>query len=216
MFIESLFTDPQYYFWVILIVMFSVCLHELFHALAASWEGDDTAKDAGYFTMNPLVHMGKESLVILALFGFCWGLTPVNPSRFRHRYGEALVAFAGPFANLLLLVVFSAGAVYLLLSGALASQPSVEDNVFRFLQIGAVFNAFLFLFNLIPVPPLDGFTVLADIVPATRSWQQGFLGRYGFIVIIGLFWLGLGSIFFGQARAMVGTTFKILAMVMGG
>ena len=66
-------------------VIFSICLHELGHGVAAIWEGDDTPIRTGHMTWNPLVHMGGMSLLIFALVGFAWGLMPVNPGNFRHR-----------------------------------------------------------------------------------------------------------------------------------
>ena len=113
MFLRYLLTDSQYFIWWVTISVFSVCLHELFHALAATYEGDDTPKQLGYLTLNPLVHMGQQSLIILLLTGMCWGLCPVNPRKFRHRYGDALVAFAGPFANLLLMILFALSSLVL-------------------------------------------------------------------------------------------------------
>ena len=89
-------------FWVIV----SICLHELGHGWAAIWEGDDTPRQTGHMTINPMVHMGGYSIIAFLLLGFAWGLMPVNPGNFRHRrWGDAIVAVAGPAVNLILAVI---------------------------------------------------------------------------------------------------------------
>ncbi len=202
MFINTLFTDPQYFIWVVLVGLFSVSLHEFFHAWAAYLEGDDTAKQRGYFTLNPLVHMGPVSILMLAMFGLCWGACPVNPRNLRRRYSHALVAFAGPFANLLLMVAFAAGyALFFYLPVAMTS--TLTGNLQEFFLVGGVFNAALFLLNMIPLPPLDGHSIVADFFPATRRFYSN-LGAGGFVLLILLFWLpfGFGERFWDLARVM--------------
>ncbi|HEY9744681.1 MAG TPA: site-2 protease family protein [Oculatellaceae cyanobacterium] len=204
MFVETLFTAPEYFLWWILIAVFSVCLHELFHALAAYYEGDDTAKRLGYFTLNPLVHMGTQSLVILLLTGMCWGACPVNPSRFRHRYGEALVAFAGPFANLLLMFLFALAGIAVAFCGSLNLIPETPaNNLERFLSMASRANAAFFLLNMLPVPPLDGHGIAVSLFPSLRPFYAR-LGQAGFALIILLFWLPVGfSRFFWQLSAQM-------------
>lgn len=214
MFIENLFTDFQYFFFWVTIVVFSTCLHELFHALAASWQGDDTAKDLGYFTMNPLVHMGLPSLLILFLMGLCWGACPVNPSRFKHRYSDAIVAFAGPFANLLLVFVslFLLGRVE---AGGLGFlPPHAQVNMEKFLHLAALCNAALFILNMIPLPPLDGSTVMARLVPAVRGFYEQIQGG-GFVMLFLLFYLpfGFGSWFWGTAANLTKECYDILSVL---
>ncbi|WP_373531229.1 site-2 protease family protein [Vampirovibrio sp.] len=194
MFIQYLFSDAQYFFWWVIIAAGSVCLHELFHALAAYWEGDSTAKDAGYFTLNPLKHMGGASLVVLMLTGMCWGLCPVNPSRFRHTYGDALVAFAGPFANLLIMAL-SGLAALLLMSAMGESASALQMNLLRFFRLAAMANAAFFLFNLIPIPPLDGHSIISSFLPGTRSFFQS-MGNAGFMVVFILFSIPAARAFF--------------------
>ena len=100
MFINSLTTNPQFYFAVIIVVVISICLHELGHGFAAIALGDRTPEETGHITLNPLVHMGPISLAMLAIVGISWGAMPVDPTRLRGRYAEALVALAGPAVNL--------------------------------------------------------------------------------------------------------------------
>ncbi len=144
-------------FWVI----FSIVLHELAHGWAAIWQGDRTPIETGHMTWNPLVHMGGMSLAIFALVGIAWGLMPVNPNRFRDRYGDAYVSLAGPLMNLVLAVICIVMAALWLGYGR--SVPDAAwGNVMVFLQTGAFLNLVLMLFNLLPVPPLDGSRILAS------------------------------------------------------
>lgn len=188
MFIFLLFKDPIYFSMVLVVVIVSVSLHEMGHALIASFEGDDTAQKQGFLRFNPWVQMGPTSLVFLLLFGICWGLTPVNPSRFRHgRVGESLVAMAGLWVNVLLMV----GSLLILVFNPVL--PKLLDSL---LQVFALKNAMLLLLNLLPVPPLDGFAILSPWLPSGLR----FLEQYGpfalmvvFLLLNGGTWLAQGS-----------------------
>ncbi len=158
MFLSSLFSEPGYFFRTLVIVIVSVTLHELGHALVATWEGDPTPARRGHLTWNPLVHMGWQSLAAVALVGIAWGLTPVTPAYFRHRrWGETLVSFAGPFVNLLLALLAAVTLV-------VAIRLEASDALLGFWNHAVRLNVLLFLFNLIPLPPLDGFHVLESSV----------------------------------------------------
>jgi Zn-dependent protease len=157
-------------FWVIT----SVCLHELAHGVAAIKQGDNTPIYSGHMTWNPLVHMGKMSLIMFALVGITWGAMPVNPSRFRHRYGEAIVAFAGPLCNVLLFVTLMPLLIgWTKFAGKGKVDPQLFMNVFVFLNAGCAINLVLFMFNLIPVPPLDGSRILGDFYPRFNDLWRG-------------------------------------------
>ena len=162
MFLDHLFSkDPDeqtYYVAVVGVSVVSIVLHELGHALAATWEGDPTPKIRGHLTWDPRVHMGWPSIILLLVAGLGWGSTPVTRSRFRHRrWGEAIVSFAGPAVNLLLVLV---GAVALVLS----AHAGAPHFVRVFWVVMTQWNIVLFLFNMIPVPPFDGFGVLDGTV----------------------------------------------------
>ncbi|MCK5845103.1 MAG: site-2 protease family protein, partial [Victivallales bacterium] len=86
----------------LLIIVFSICCHEYMHARTALWQGDDTAARTGHLTLNPLKQMGLISIFMLFMFGIAFGQVPVNPNKMRKPWGEALVSFAGPFANIAL------------------------------------------------------------------------------------------------------------------
>jgi Zn-dependent protease len=114
--------------------------------------------------------MGPLSLAFLCLAGLAWGLMPVDPTRFRSRYGEALVAFAGPAVNLLLgTLALSALAIWA--GGGLAEDGTPTRNAQQFLLILGQLNLVLFLLNLLPLPPLDGSAVLGSFVPRFREFS---------------------------------------------
>ena len=170
-FIEYLFDPASQLFFgcVVITVVISIVLHELAHGWAAIWQGDDTPRQMGHMTGDPMVHMGGFSLLMLALVGMAFGAMPVNPSNFRSRYGDALVSAAGPAMNFLLaLVALTALVVWVKISGSAIEGPSKNGQFF--LQIFGTTNIALGIFNLLPVPPLDGSTVLGNFVPAYRRW----------------------------------------------
>ena len=164
MFIETLSSNPAHFVYVVVTMVFSIVLHELAHGWAAIWQGDRTPIDTGHMTIDPRVHMGAISLIMLALAGMCFGAMPVDPSRFRSRYGDALVSAAGPLMNLLLAFVTLTGLSIWMVNVGGSKELSVQGgNLLQFLSVFGVSNIALFLFNLIPVPPLDGATVLASL-----------------------------------------------------
>ncbi|MFN0131383.1 MAG: site-2 protease family protein [Phycisphaerales bacterium] len=179
-------------FWVIS----AIVLHELAHGWAAILCGDDTPRRLGHMTINPLVHMGQTSLIMFALVGIAWGAMPVDPRNFRPRFGESIVAFAGPFMNLCL-AVFSLVALVLWQGlacggwtfGSTLDEP-LRGNGFLFFNIGVMLNLVLAAFNLLPVPPLDGGRILADLVPPYRRlWnsQQGQMAALVAFVLLFMF-----------------------------
>ena len=175
LFVELLFRNPQFYFLWVLLAGFSICCHEYAHAQVALWQGDSTAADAGHLTLNPLRQMGLISLAMLCVIGIAWGNVPVNPSLMRRRYSDALVSASGPAMNLLLFLLFALGQ-------AIASQMGADGQVQLFLQIGGVLNAVLFLLNITPVPPLDGWAVLRYFVPSLQRLNQELLN--GALVVV--------------------------------
>lgn len=166
MFLETLFTDPIYFLRFVVIIVLSISLHELGHGVAAIYQGDRTPNELGHMTLNPVVHMGWPSLIMLALVGMAWGQMPVRPDRFKDgSAGRMLVAAAGPMTN------FAIAALCILVLNTVASSPtSIVSPTFFFLA--AYVNIGLGLFNLIPIPPLDGFTVFSELFPSFRAVGQ--------------------------------------------
>lgn len=178
-FIEWLGKDPAYYVSVLATIVLSVTLHELGHGFAALRQGDETPRLLGRMTLDPLVQMGPQSLMMAALLGIAWGVMPVNPSRFKSRRGESIVAFAGPAVNLVLGLIGLTALALVLRSQLQGAQddPGLllgegRSNLVLFLTVFGSINMLLFVFNLLPIPPLDGATVLADFVPGFRRLRS--------------------------------------------
>lgn len=168
MFIDRLFSNPAEGLIQLAMVVFSICVHELSHAWAALKCGDDTAARAGHLTVNPMKQMGVVSLIMLLMVGIAWGAVPVNPSALTRRQ-RALVAASGPLANLALSLVFAG------LTAAVMNWNVVPQTwFFAFLRASAL-NATLCLFNLLPIPGLDGWTVLSAFFQGLENW----LARFG-------------------------------------
>ena len=174
--------DPNFALLQVLIVVFSICCHEYMHARAALWQGDDTAKLAGHLTLNPLKQMGVFSIVLLFMMGIAFGQVPVNPSRLKGRYSDAIVSFAGPLTNLILSSLFFAGIV---VTFKFSSDSESGKFLVQVLFAGAELNLVLFLLNMLPVPPLDGFGILRSFVPSLKTASSEFLnGAYFFFLIV--------------------------------
>lgn len=181
-FLSRLAESPWDYVSWVLIIMFSICVHEYAHARMALRCGDDTAARAGHLTLNPLVQMGPQSMLVLALIGIAWGAVPVSPARLT-RGQRALVAFSGPAANLVLAVVFAViAAVALRLSG-----PESLDGAPRLLIVATHANATLFVFNMLPVPLFDGWSVAEGFVPGLEGVRTRLGPQLNWIVLLVVF-----------------------------
>ena len=160
--------DVVLYTCIVFSIVVSVVLHELAHGVVAIWEGDRTPSELGHMTLNPMVHMGGMSLVAAFVIGMAWGAMPVTPHRFRHgRFGDVLVSLAGPVTNALLAVV---ALVILGLLSATQAAPGLETNLRMLLWTLGYLNIVLAIFNLGPVPPLDGSRVLSGISSRYRRF----------------------------------------------
>ncbi len=178
--------------------LLALTFHELAHGYVAWRLGDPTAKDAGRLTMNPIKHIDIFGAIAFIIMKIGWAKpVPVNPSYFRNPHqGMLLVALAGPGTNLLLAVV-SAVLFHPLntLSHSLSSQLllGLFQPTVVMLGYSIWINIMLAVFNILPIPPLDGSKVLMGILPpdAARSYAQ--LEPYGFILLLALFYLGIIS-----------------------
>ena len=171
---------------LILAFLLSLSFHESAHAFAAHYLGDSTAKDAGRLTLNPIAHIDPFGALAILLVHFGWGKpVPVNPSNFSNpRRDNALVAFAGPASNFTLAFV-SMGILLLLSRFSFGSLTS-------FFQILVELNLLLGLFNLIPLPPLDGGSVLLGILPKKIvPTVSNLLGNHGSILFFTLLAINL-------------------------
>jgi Zn-dependent protease len=177
---------------IFLLVAFPV--HEFAHAFVAYRLGDSTARLFGRLTLNPIVHfdpIGGFALILTALTGtgliFGWAKpTPVNPMNLRdRRNGEVWVAIAGPVSNLIMAVI--GGIVVRAIVAAQIDTPLVVQQVLLgFVQI----NVVLAIFNLIPIPPLDGSALLFRVLDPRTAWQlRPLLAQYGFLILFVIFFL---------------------------
>lgn len=144
---------------LIVALLIVITIHEFSHAYVANFFGDPTAKLAGRMSLNPLVHLDPMGTLMLFLIHIGWGKpVPVNPRYFKNpKKEEALTALAGPFSNLLLALVL---AVPLKYAVTLLPHP-----IFNFLKLVFDISIFLFIFNMLPFPPLDGSKIVAFFVP---------------------------------------------------
>ena len=202
---------------VMLLVAFPI--HEFSHALAAYRLGDGTAKLFGRLTLDPRAHfdpMGGMLLVITMLisgFGFGWAKpTPVNPMHLRGgRRGEAIVAIAGPLSNLALAVAAALPLRYIIATGM--DVPFLPDT----LQIFIYINLLLMVFNLIPIPPLDGSKVLYAFLDPRTAWRvRPVLEQYGSLILLGALFFPIfgGKTLIGLVTSVVLTPlFRLLVGV---
>ncbi len=201
--------------WVLWVII-SITFHELSHGWMAIRCGDDVPIHSGHMTWNPFVHIPfPQAWIMFGVFGFTWGLMPVGPDNFRGRYDESKVAFAGPAMNLLLCGMCIAADVAWLVVAKGVQEP-VNQTVHTVLWVGIVINMMGFLFNLIPVPPLDGSRILANFIPSFRNWQNSEGGQVGTIVaMIALFYFGSQYVWgfvFGASHLIV----ALLTTLLGG
>lgn len=178
MFIQTLLSDPVRFLRIVVIVVLSISLHELAHGFAALNQGDETPKKAGHLTLNPLTHMGVESMIFLCFAGIAWGQMPVTPAKFRSaRWGNILVSAAGPFCNLAL-----SGLSIVLLAIAVHSKAMSPE----FFYLAAHVNLMLFFINLLPVPPLDGFHVFSEFFPLFKLLENNVFGLFTLMLLFTL------------------------------
>jgi Zn-dependent protease len=192
---------------IMLLVGFPV--HEFAHALAAYRLGDSTAKLMGRLTLNPIAHFDPLGGILLAVtfigtsFGFGWAKpTPVNPSNLEggHR-GEAIVAAAGPLSNLILAIAAALPLRYLVANPDLALQiPGIALDV---LNLFILINIVLMIFNLLPIPPLDGFGVLESLLPRRLAPLAFALRRYGMLILIAVMMTGMLGRLLGPAQRAI-------------
>jgi Zn-dependent protease len=180
--------------WIVLLtppMLAAVTFHELAHGVVAYWRGDTTAKDAGRLTMNPLSHLdllGTLVFIFTRMIGWAKPV-PVNPLNMKNpRWDMVLVSAAGPAANLVLAAV--CGFLYKLIIILPASHPGLVNRVLvplaMMLQIGVTINIGLAVFNLLPVPPLDGSKILIGILPHRQALAYSRIEPYGFFILMGL------------------------------
>ncbi len=198
-------------FWVI----FAITLHELAHGWVAIWQGDDTPRRLNRMTLNPLVHMGGMSLLMLAIIGIAWGVMPTDPSKYRwRRKGRAVVAVAGPAMNIILAFVSLSLLIVWLKIGP--TNASVYNNLAMFLWTGGWLNILLAVFNMLPIPPLDGSSVLSGLSYRCYVWFQNPQAQlFGMFAVLAIFFSGIGGLIFGVLRVPALIYVEALGAILG-
>jgi Zn-dependent protease len=190
--------------YVLPVLLFSVIVHECAHGYVAEWWGDPTARMLGRLTLNPLPHIDLFGSILVpgmlllsgsgVLFGWAKPV-PVTPENFRdRRMGDITVSLAGPASNVLLALAL---AVLLTLTRLIAGQEGVPAALFTLCTYGILLNLVLAVFNLLPIPPLDGSHVVANLLPRPAAYAYRALGQYGLLIVFLLMFIPglLGAIF---------------------
>lgn len=177
----NIFSNPEYLLFLVVGLLVAITIHEFMHAWTANYLGDPTAKISGRITLNPVAHLDLLGTIAIFLIGFGWGKpVPVNDRNFKNpRLGSALTSIAGPLSNLVMAAFLSLFYKFLPLSGTFMGEM---------LLFVITLNIVLMVFNLIPIPPLDGSKVLYSVLPNSVNIQA--LEMYGPFLLLGLFFFG--------------------------
>lgn len=191
MFITLFQSNPLAALAIILGFVVGITIHEAAHAYSALKLGDDTAEREGRVTLNPLSHLDLLGSMMLFFAGFGWGRpTPVRPDKLKGGVlGPVAVAFAGPASNILIVAICSVLA-------ALVAIPFFQSGTYLlFVAAVAYINALLFVFNLLPIPPLDGSKIVFAFLPRSLDPFVRVMNQYGPFILLGVvivsIWLGL-------------------------
>lgn len=204
------------FLFLIIILIFSVMIHEVAHGSVAYYLGDPTAKYAGRLTLNPLKHLDPIGSIIVPVFliimtkifggGIVFGWAkpvPINPYNFRdQKYGSLKVSLAGPLANLSLAVIF--GLALRFFSWSLAPFSGLVVMFSYIIYI----NLLLAIFNLLPVPPLDGSHILFALLPNSARNIKLFLSQFGIFILLFIIFF-----FFSYLIGIINFIFKLLTSI---
>ena len=170
---------------IVVVIVLSLSIHEAMHAYAGHLLGDTTAEDLGRLSLNPLKHIDPFTTVLLPIVTLILFQVPIlaakpvpfNPDRVKYdEFGSALVAAAGPLSNLLMAII----------AAFITTHLSTSSLVFDFLDAFVVINVTLFIFNSIPIPPLDGSRVLYAFAPEAIQDLMRTIEPYGLFIVFGL------------------------------
>ena len=215
---QQLIDDPVLTLLLLVGILLAFALHEMGHAFSAWAFGDPTPREHGRITLNPIAHLDPVGTIMLVvsflLLGFPFGfaVTPINESKMRRpRLHGVLVALAGPLMNLLILVACLVGVIL----GARGLTAGEEAPMWlELLFMTATFNAFLIVFNLLPVPPLDGSRVVGGLMDdhTRHEWRK--LDQYGIFIILALVFI-LGGPFQQLVSQLQGALLDLVVQFVG-
>jgi Zn-dependent protease len=177
------------------VLLFSLTVHEMAHAWSADRLGDPTARLLGRVSLNPLVHADPIGTVLFPLLAMLSGVpllgwakpVPVNIRQLRHEHRDfALVAAAGPATNLAIAVVAASVLAFLPVSPVVLGEPNVTAPMASFLSLAVRLNILLAVFNMLPIPPLDGGNVLSGLLPRRFGAMLDSIRPYGFLILYAL------------------------------
>ena len=191
--------DPVGFIAFIIAIVLGITVHEFMHAYTAHRLGDDTARLLGRLSLNPMAHLDPFGTLLLVLAGFGYGKpVPFNESRLRTAMGVTFVALAGPLANLVLAALC---AIPLRFSAASLLGGAYEE----ILTAIVLWNCVLAIFNLVPIPPLDGANVVYGLLPPRQQYSWRTYQQYGPFLLLGILLLAprvLSAVVFGPALAL--------------
>lgn len=177
------------------VILLALTVHEYFHAWTAHKLGDNTAKAQGRLSLNPLVHLDIFGTIMIFIVGFGWAKpVPVDTRNFEDpRKGLLYVAIAGPLSNIGMAII--AGALLRYMFQDLAEPVSgLTNTIIEILYIALSINVALAVFNMIPLPPLDGSRVIFGLLPPKMAYSYSKVEPYGIFILFGLFFFG-GTLF---------------------
>lgn len=178
-------------------LLFCLSVHEFAHAYTAYKLGDRTQKTMGRLTLNPFSHIDIAGFICIALFGFGWGKpVMIDDRNFKNKAaGNALTAFAGPFSNIIMAILFTIILKILLITGViLPTMNSVVGSIILNMFILTIqFNVVFAIFNLIPIPPFDGSRILYFFLPAKGREYMYKIEQYSFVIVLVILVTGIGS-----------------------
>jgi Zn-dependent protease len=191
-------------------LLIALTIHEYAHARVAVWMGDPTPKLMGRLTLNPIAHLDPLGLIMLWLFKFGWAKpVPINPFNFRDgRNGMLLVSLAGPVSNVILAFIAA------IIIGLLVKLQLLSGGWAKILWLTYNYNIILAIFNLIPLPPLDGSKILMSLLPGKQAQALERIEPYGPFILMGLVYIGvIGTVIYPLEVGLSLIINKIVTMI---
>lgn len=220
--LDTMNVDMVTYIIIVLgAVLFSMTFHEAMHAYASYWLGDDTARLQGRLTLNPIKHIDPFLTILLPILlaisgGPIFGAAkpvPFNPHNIRwNEWGAAIVALAGPFTNLF--IAFLLYGVSVAISKPVDFNVNPVDYAEMILNVGVMVNLGFFIFNMIPIPPLDGSRVLYALAPDFVKRGMEAMEQFGIIIVFALILIG-GSAFGAFLSTVITFFIQLFARIYG-